>query len=209
MSPLDRVRAQDRALIRIVSQAMDEAARRSGPWLACRLGCTKCCIGTFPITQLDALRLQDGWRRLSETDPARAQRVIERARQAAARYGQFFPAGPCAGVFSDDEEAEEAFHELAGEDPCPALDPETGACDLYDSRPITCRTFGPEVLAAGRALGHCDLCYVGASPDQIAACQVDFDPDGVEAFVLEELERATGAKGYTLVAFALASADST
>jgi hypothetical protein len=31
----------------------------------------------------------------------------------------------------------------------------------------------------------------------------------VEAFVLEELERATGAKGYTLVAFALASADST
>ena len=26
--------------------------------------------------------------------------------------------------------------------PCPALDPETGGCDLYAARPITCRTFG-------------------------------------------------------------------
>ena len=47
-------RAKDRALIQIVDSALAEAARRSGKWLVCRRGCTQCCIGVFPINQLDA-----------------------------------------------------------------------------------------------------------------------------------------------------------
>lgn len=207
MSREDRVAALDRTLVRIVDQAMAEAARRSGAWLACRLGCTQCCMGTFPITQLDARRLRAGWKRLRETSPERAQSVLERAREAAARYRPFFPGDAVNGVLSGVEEEEEAFHELAGDDPCPALNPGTGACELYEWRPITCRTFGPAVRAAGDALGHCELCYVGAAPGQIEDCLVDFDPDGVEAAVLEELERTTGARGQTLVAFALERAD--
>lgn len=203
MSAQDRIRAQDRTLVRIVDQAMAEAARRSGGWLACRLGCTQCCMGTFPITQLDAMRLRDGWRRLRETHAEAARRVWERAREAAARYRPIFPGDAASGVLSGCEAEEEAFHELAGDDPCPVLDPDTGACCLYEWRPITCRTFGPAVRAAGDVLGHCELCYAGASPAQIEACQVDFDPDGVEAMVLGELQRTTGAQGQTLVAFAL------
>ncbi len=204
---LGRIRAADRTLVRIVDQAMAEAARRSGDWLACRIGCTQCCIGTFSITQLDAIRLREGWKRLKASDPERAARVQERARQAAERYRPVFPGDPESGLFSGDEAAEERFHDRAGDDPCPALDPETGACDLYDSRPITCRVFGPAVRAAGDVLGHCELCYQGAAPEQIEACQVDFDPDGVEALALEEVERATGVSGQTIVAFALESAD--
>ncbi len=207
MSGPDRIRALDRTLVRIVDQNMAEAARRSGDWLACRLGCTQCCMGTFSITQLDAMRLRAGWKRLREADPVRAQRVLDRAREAAARYRLFFPGDAATGVLSDVEEEEEAFHERAGDDPCPALDPETGACELYEWRPITCRTFGPAVRAAGDALGHCELCYAGALPEQIEACLVDFDPDGVEAAVLEELERTTGAHGQTLIAFALERAE--
>lgn len=209
MSGSGRIPALDRTLVRIVDQAMGEAARRSGAWLACRLGCTQCCIGTFPITQLDALRLRHGWRRLLETDPERARRVLSRAREAAARYRPFFPGDPVNGVLSGVEEEEEAFHDRAGDDPCPALDPASGACELYEWRPITCRTFGPAVRAAGDVLGHCELCYEGASPAQIEACQVDFDPDGVEAAILEELEQTTGAHGQTLVAFAIERADET
>lgn len=207
MSGAGRIPALDRTLVRIVDQAMAEAARRSGAWLACRIGCTQCCMGTFAVTQLDALRLREGWRQLRGTDPQRAQRVLERAREAAARYRPFFPGDAGAGVLSGVEEEEEAFHDRTGDDPCPALDPETGACDLYPWRPITCRTFGPAVRAAGDALGHCELCYEGAAPEQIEACQVDFDPDGVEAVILEELEQTTGARGQTVVAFALEHAD--
>lgn len=207
MSGQDRIRTLDRTLVRIIDLNMAEAARRSGAWLVCRLGCTQCCMGTFSITQLDAMRLRAGWNRLREADPVRAQRVLERAREAAARYRPFFPGDAATGVLSGVEEEEEAFHERAGDDPCPALNPETGACELYEWRPVTCRTFGPAVRAAGDALGHCELCYAGALPEQIEACLVDFDPDGVEAAVLEELERAAGAHGQTLIAFALERAE--
>ncbi|MEJ5370019.1 MAG: YkgJ family cysteine cluster protein [Bryobacteraceae bacterium] len=203
MSGLGRVRAADRMLVRIVDQAMQEAERRSGEWLACRPGCTQCCLGTFPITQLDALRLRDGLKQLRETDPQRAERVLARAREAAERYRGRFPGDAETGVFTGSEEEQEAFHDSTGDDPCPALDPATGLCDLYAWRPITCRTFGPAVRAGGEALGHCELCYEGATAEQIEACVVDFDPDGVEALALEELERASGERGRTLVAFAL------
>ena len=52
---------------------------------------------------------------------------------------------------------------FSDDDPCPALDPETGTCDLYASRPITCRCFGPPVRCDSGALGICELCFDGAS----------------------------------------------
>lgn len=204
MKPLERICAGDRTLVRIVDQAMAEAGRRSGSWIACRIGCTACCMGLFPITQLDALRLRRGLEELWKTDPERARRVTERARAAVERFAPFFPGDPATGVLPDDEAAQDEFFDRAGDEPCPALDPDSGACDLYAARPITCRTFGPAVRTSGEALGHCELCYAGAEPEQIEACQVDFDPDGVEAMLLEELEAAAGLRGQTVVAFALA-----
>lgn len=204
MTPLDRIQAGDRTLIRIVDSAMAEAERRSGAWIACRPGCTSCCMGPFPITQLDALRLRRGLEELRLTDPARAQRVAERARAAALRFAAAFPGDAATGLLGEDEAAQEEFFDRTAEEPCPALDPETGLCDLYAARPVTCRTFGPAVRAAGEVLGHCELCYGGASPEQIEACQVDFDPDGLEAVLLADLEAATGLAGPTIVAFALA-----
>jgi Fe-S-cluster containining protein len=207
MSASDRIRAGDRTLVRIVDQAMAEAERRSGSWIACRIGCTACCMGLFPITQLDAMRLRQGLEDLSRSDPERARRVMERARAAAERLSALFPGDPATGLLPDDEAVQDQFFDHAGDDPCPALDPDSGACDLYASRPISCRTFGPAVRAAGEALDPCELCYQGAEPAQIEACRVDFDPDGVEAMLLEELEAATGLRGQSIVAFALARTD--
>jgi Fe-S-cluster containining protein len=151
--------------VQIVDQAMAEAVRKSGSWLACRIGCHECCIGPFPITQLDALRLRAGLAGLETREPERAARVLRRAR---------------ASVAGEDE-------------PCPALDPDTGACDLYDARPITCRMFGPAVREpGGSALAVCELCYRGATDEQIAACAVEID-----------LSLETGAAGDTTVALAL------
>jgi hypothetical protein len=65
---------QDEALIQIVDSALADATRRSGEWLVCRQGCTQCCIGVFPINQLDALRLRRGLEDLAVSSPARAER---------------------------------------------------------------------------------------------------------------------------------------
>jgi hypothetical protein len=46
---------------------------------------------------------------------------------------------------------------------------------------------------------------VGASDDEIAACEVEADVDELESTLLNELEQTTGARGQTIIAFALAS----
>jgi Fe-S-cluster containining protein len=147
----------DGALIRIVDAALAEAARRAGPWLACRPGCAECCIGPFEITSLDARRLREG---LAAIDPAIAVRILDRARG--------YPSDP----------------EIADETPCPALDPEAGACDLYAWRPIVCRTFGPPVRFGAESLAICELCFQGATPEEVAACEVEVDPGNLEAELL-------------------------
>jgi Fe-S-cluster containining protein len=195
----------DRALIQIVDAALAEAERKSGAWLVCRLGCTQCCIGPFPISQLDAERLRRGLAELDARDPQRGALVRERARQSVGRIWSSFPGDRATGILGENEEAEEQFAGFADDEPCPALDPETGACDLYAARPITCRTFGPPVRCGADAVGVCELCFIGASDHEIAACEVEADVEDLESALLKELEQTTGARGRTIVAFALAS----
>jgi Fe-S-cluster containining protein len=188
----------DPELVQIVDRAMAEAVRKSGSWLLCRPGCHECCIGPFPITQLDAARLREGLSELGGRDPQRAARVRGRAQSAVERIRREFPVDPVQTVLESDD--------AAGDELCPALDPATGTCDLYTARPITCRTFGPAVRLHSESLGICELCYRGASDEQIAACQVAVDPDGLESELIHQLEGIAGPRGETIVAFALAGA---
>ena len=194
----------DPKLIQIVDAALAEAARKSGPWLACRPGCTQCCIGPFPISQLDAMRLRHGLQKLDRTDPARAARVRERARASLERLAPDFPGDPQTGILGENDEEIERFTTFADAEPCPALDLTAGTCDLYTSRPMTCRTFGPPVRSGPEGgLGVCELCYHGANDEQIAACEMIPDPDDLEFKLIADAEETTGKKGSTIVAFAL------
>lgn len=168
-------------MIQIVDAALAEATRKSGAWLLCRPGCSQCCLGEFPITQLDGVRLRAGLMELEGREPERALKVRKRVAEAVER-----------GTQADDE-------------PCAALDPETGACDLYTWRPITCRTFGPPSRCESGDLAVCELCFEGATEDEIAACVVDFDPDDLEPRLLRELEGRAGPTGETTVAGALSA----
>jgi Fe-S-cluster containining protein len=166
--------AGDSQLIQILDAAAAEAARLGGAWIVCRPGCMQCCLGPFEITQLDAMRLREGLRRLAASDLARANAV--RARALGHRGG-------------DDE-------------PCPALDPSSGMCDLYDARPVTCRVFGLAVRGESGAIGACELNYAGLTDEQIAERAVEVDKEGLELRLLAELE-AEGLTGVTDVAAAL------
>ncbi len=204
MISLRGIDSGDAGLIRIVDTAVAEAARRSGPWLVCRPGCAECCLGPFAITQLDARRLRLGLAELAARDPERAAAVRRRAHDAVARLAPDFPGDPATGVLAAGESADERFSTFADDEPCPALDPETRLCDLYPARPITCRTFGPPVRCGPDAIGVCELCFHGASEAEIAACEVEADPDGREARLQQDLESAIGVTGDTIVALALA-----
>ncbi len=193
----------DQKLIQIVDSALADVTRRSGKWLVCRPGCTQCCIGVFSINQLDASRLRRGLSDLEKKAPERAARVRRQARESVTRLSPEFPGDPISGVLDEGEEAEQQLAEFANDEPCPVLDPATGNCELYESRPMTCRVFGPPVQSED-GLCVCELCFQGASEKEIAACEMNPDPDDLEARLLEELERNTGRHGNTIIAFVLA-----
>lgn len=191
--------ARDQELVRIVDAALDDAARQAGEWLVCRLGCTQCCYGAFAISPLDALRLGEGMRALRVEEPNLAAEIERRAQKWIAEHGAEFPGDAKTGLLGDSGEERARFEEFANEAACPALDPANGRCDVYAWRPMTCRVFGPPVrMGDGDALGHCELCFAGASAGEVAACEMPV-PHEMEAELLEEI----AAKGETVVAFAL------
>jgi Fe-S-cluster containining protein len=212
---------RDQNLVQILDAALADATRRSGHFLVCRPGCTQCCIGVFAINQLDASRLQEGLANLTQADPARAARVRQRAQASIVKISPDFPGDLATGLLCESKRAQRKFEDFANDEPCPALDPTIGTCDLYAHRPMTCRVFGPPVRTGvpsenqggnGRSveesgLGICELCFHGATDAQIAACEMQVDPDGLEPALLGEVESVSGLKGRTIVAFALVQAE--
>jgi Fe-S-cluster containining protein len=195
---LVQIEAGDRRLLAGIADVMAEAARRSGDWLVCRPGCTQCCMGPFAITQLDALRLREGLSALAGVDPARAERVCMRAAAYVAAIAPYYPGDSATGELWDDDSFPPSMDDVY----CPVLDPDTGRCDLYAARPITCRAFGPATRVDPDTLVACELCYVGATDEEMAQCAVDIDPEGLEGELLGALD-ATGVSGMTIVAYAL------
>lgn len=190
----------DRRLLASIEDAMSEAARLSGDWLVCRPGCTQCCLGPFPITQLDVLRLRDGLAALAHSDPTRAAHVRARAAGYIAAIPADYPGDRATGLLDDADGLPSSMDDLA----CPALDPSTGLCDLYTARPVTCRTFGPVTELGDGTFGACELCYNGASDDDMARCAVEPDPTRLEDGLLTALAEA-GLIGTTIVAYALSA----
>jgi len=195
--------ARDRELIQIVDAALADAARKAGDWLACRPGCSQCCIGAFVINSLDAARLRAGLLALTDRDAECASRVRAKSREYMSRLKQQFPGNPESGILDEDPAVQEIVLELADQEACPALDTKTGACDLYEFRPMTCRVFGPPVRNEGGGLGVCELCFRGATVQEIAECEMKPDPDDLEDTLVAELANA-GQQGNTIVAFVLA-----
>jgi len=193
---------RDAELVQIVDANLADAARRAGSWLACRIGCTQCCHGAFAINVLDAMRLRAAMDALHATAPETAMAIEQRARAWIAEYGAEFPGDPQTGLLGASDEDRARFDDFANDAPCPALDPVTGRCDVYAWRPMTCRVFGPPVRATDdegqEGLGHCELCFIGAAPEEIAACEMPV-PHELEQKLLDDV----GIAGETVVAFAL------
>jgi len=190
-------------LVQIVDAALADASLRSGPHLVCRPGCTQCCIGVFPIAHQDAARLREGLVIVSQSDPARAERIRTRVAQSLARLDPWFPGNVDSGILSEDEEQMILFEEFANDEPCPVLDPDRGTCDLYEHRPILCRTFGPPMRTPEQNLATCELCYIHASTEEIAACELDPAIPALDARSNAAYNAAHNLHGETLIAYAL------
>jgi len=193
----------DDELVRLVNEEMAEATRRAGPLFGCGPGRGDCCRGLFPVNLLDARRLQRGMAELEARDPARGAAVRRRTRRVVRRLARDFPGDPSTGLFSGDEEAEAAFCARHGAKRCPALDPATGRCDVYEWRPLACRAMGPPVHLGGVDLSPCPYCFGPASAAEVERCRAVPDREGREDVLLDALEAREDRRGETVIPFAL------
>lgn len=194
---------RDAELVQIVDASLADASLRAhtpagDSWLACRSGCTPCCHGVFRISMLDAERLRGTLRALQAVDRPRAEAIETRALRFVEALSSRFPGDPSSGMLDEEDLRWEGFADLPDADAaCPVLDPETGRCELYAGRPLTCRVFGPPVRNED-GIGVCELCYVGASEETVLA--------GEMVLTHHELEETLNAElpaGETVIAWAL------
>lgn len=191
-------------LFTILDAALASATERSGDWLACRPGCHQCCVGVFAISQLDAELLREA---LNRAEPNVANRIRERAAASRTRLTAEFPGDAATGLLFTEPQQEDAFEDFANDEPCPVLDPATRTCDLYASRPVQCRTFGPPMRDEEENLTVCELCFVDAPEEEVARCEMDQGWRPLEDEMIAAAEQQTGLQGSTIIAFALAPND--
>ena len=200
---------QDAHLVQIVNAALTDATRRAGPHLACRPGCTQCCYGAFAINPLDALRLRAAMQQMAVNQPEQAASIAERANRYLAEFSPSFPGNQQTGILGTSDEDQEAFEDFANQAPCPALNPESGLCEMYDARPMTCRVFGPPVRsvhADEEGLAVCELCFTEASETEILAAEMH-PPREEEQALLEAVEQLAAVEQLEAVEEAVLAPD--
>jgi Fe-S-cluster containining protein len=164
-----------------------QARAMHGDVIPCRSGCSACCHGPFDISVADAELLMEGVRRLPpevrQSVEARARAVLEKVR--ALEPGWEAP----HDIAALGEARFDRLSEALVAEPCPLLD-ESGACRVYDDRPLVCRLTGLSMITpAGRVLENpCPI--QDRFPGYAALPPVPFD---LEGFEVEEWEALLGA----------------
>lgn len=141
-----------KAILRKADEHFETVLRAQPQNLQCGRGCSLCCYGLFEIGSGDVPLIAEG---LDALHPTRRKRIIRKALELAA---------PNLRECSLDEK--EAFFEETKATPCPALD-ETGACLMYEHRPLVCRTFGLPLREGRKYIGDiCELNFRESTRDE-------------------------------------------
>ncbi|MBX3237023.1 MAG: YkgJ family cysteine cluster protein [Nitrospiraceae bacterium] len=146
--------ASTNSLFSLADHWFDQARVSLGNELPCRQGCSSCCIGPFPVTQLDMLELRRGLTLLPDDHRVGIQ---SRAAEQVAELEQAYPelrTDPSLDGWKD-QTIDRLVAQFADR-PCPALQAD-GSCGVYAFRPITCRMMGVPTEADGIVQGACTV----------------------------------------------------
>lgn len=122
--------------------------------LPCRLGCSHCCVGIFPVTLLDERMIQLGLNALSDSH---RKRIVETAAAQVTKLTKIVPQ-LVMNRFVDhwpEQECEQVLEQCAAW-PCPALESD-GGCGIYQFRPLVCRSMGIPTDDEGCVDGACTV----------------------------------------------------
>jgi len=124
--------------------------------LQCGAGCSLCCYGLFEIGSGDVPVIAEG---LEQMHPSRRKKVIRKALEIEA-----------INLRECSPEEKEAYFDRTQSTPCPNLD-EKGLCQMYEHRPLVCRTFGLPLREGRKYLGDvCELNFTKSTkPERMKA----------------------------------------
>jgi Fe-S-cluster containining protein len=165
--------------------------------LPCRAGCSRCCIGPFAITVLDWLTLREG---LTQLPSAVRQDIERRALEQTKTMEGAYPVLKQSKFL--DHWADRDIDRLVSQFetvPCPALG-ENGLCQVYEHRPLTCRSMGVPVEQSGQVYGACEVQSFVPIVTLSASLRAEEQAlAGREAAELEALRTASGFDGEELL----------
>lgn len=146
---LDLVFKKYEALVKQVDGVFEQVRQQYPDCVACRLECADCCHALFDLSLVEALYINRQFiKRVAEE---RKIEVLDHANTADRKIYRM-KRRVFKAVEDGEKSEEQALFEMAAERVrCPLLNDEN-RCDLYDSRPITCRVYGIPTAIAGR--GH-------------------------------------------------------
>lgn len=128
--------------------------------LQCGAGCSLCCYGLFEIGSGDVPVIAEG---LAALHPQRRGKIIRRAvaMMEASQHPNLRECSP---------EEKQAFYTRTESTPCPNLG-ENGLCEMYEHRPLVCRTFGLPLREGRKYVGDiCELNFTASNrKEQMAA----------------------------------------
>jgi len=137
--------------------------------VTCGKGCSFCCYGLFEISAADVAIVGEG---LEALDRRTRERIVRKARKIVVDSDH-----PAIGSISEEEK--EAFFDRTATVPCPALG-DDGCCEIYESRPLVCRTFGLPLRDGDKYYGEvCELNFGEAPAEDLQSAAWDLQWEDV------------------------------
>lgn len=131
------------ALVAQVDAVFDKVQHEYNECVTCKAGCADCCHALFDLTLIEAMFIKSQFDKIIPQESRK--NIIERANKADRKVYKL--KRKASKEFHDGRSETEILKEMAVQRVrCPLLDSED-KCELYESRPITCRLYGiPTVI---------------------------------------------------------------
>lgn len=146
---LEHVFKKYEAFIEQLDGVFERVRHQYSDCVKCKLECADCCHALFDLSLVEALYLNSKF--LETVTEAKKSEILESANTADRKTYQL-KRKAFKSVEAGEKSEEQVLLEMAAERiRCPLLN-QDNQCDLYASRPATCRLYGIPTAIAGR--GH-------------------------------------------------------
>ena len=136
-----------KALVDQVDAVFEKVQQEYSECVVCKVGCADCCHALFDLTLIEAMFIKSQFDKLIPKESR--EEIIKRANEADRKVYKLKRSASKA--FQEGKSEREILEDMALQRVrCPLLDGDD-KCELYQSRPITCRLYGIPTVIGDKA----------------------------------------------------------